>query len=412
MLKVHEYEDGYLLEGDGLSEEFLRFVKEKIGKVHFINIDPPYGNIVNEDWDRTAMSQKEFCDWMLRFTKDLGEVLEKDSALHIWGGIGIPKFRPFMEYASRIEAETSFTISNLITWSKRRAYGVQNNYLFTREECLFLTNGDKTHPRVFNVPLLKEKRGYAGFSAKYPAKSEFKRRTNVWTDVTELFRGKIHPTQKPTELLEISVQAHTNPGEWVLDCFAGSGSVALAARRNGRKFVVCEKSPEYSKTLLQTLGAPQSTFEFGQAPLNFDRVLLDGAARVRVRRALMPSSEIIFLQKTPELELELWKQLLIRYRDDSDADSGIITDTDETARQLQHSIAEVADSLSLQKQMSGVDVVGDVLSKGHHRPTKFHIIYDPTPEQYNEILVAVRPCIPNDENLIVVTSLPESKFRQ
>jgi hypothetical protein len=35
---VHEYEDGYLLEGDGLSDTFFDFVKSRIGKVHFINI--------------------------------------------------------------------------------------------------------------------------------------------------------------------------------------------------------------------------------------------------------------------------------------------------------------------------------------------------------------------------------------
>jgi DNA modification methylase len=101
--------------------------------------------------------------------------------------------------------------------------------------------GDHKHPRKFEIPLLDTKRGYAGYNKKYPAKSEYLRRTNIWDDVTEILSGKTHVNQKPVELMNIPIRIHTEPGEWVLDPFAGSGTTAHAARGLGRRFVVIEQ---------------------------------------------------------------------------------------------------------------------------------------------------------------------------
>ncbi len=52
-----------------------------------------------------------------------------------------------------------------------------------------------------------------------------------------------YPTQKPEALLARLIAAHTRPGDWVLDCFAGSGTTLVAAARLGRRFIGCEQSP-------------------------------------------------------------------------------------------------------------------------------------------------------------------------
>lgn len=110
--------------------------------------------------------------------------------------------------------------------------------------------GDIKHPRCFHVPLLDKERGYAGYDEKYPAKSKFLRRTNVWSDVTEILRGKLHPTQKARRVIEIPIEVHTDRGEWVVDPFAGSGTTAMAAAALGRRYVVIEKDEvEYGKLL-------------------------------------------------------------------------------------------------------------------------------------------------------------------
>lgn len=60
------------------------------------------------------------------------------SAFYVWGGIGNVGFRPFFKYVSEVEEKDKFELANLITWKKRRAYGLSYNYLFTREELAYL----------------------------------------------------------------------------------------------------------------------------------------------------------------------------------------------------------------------------------------------------------------------------------
>ena len=44
-----------------------------------------------------------------------------------------------------------------------------------------------------------------------------------------------HPTQKPLALLTRIVLASTNPGDWILDPFAGSSTTGIAANLCGRR---------------------------------------------------------------------------------------------------------------------------------------------------------------------------------
>jgi len=57
----------------------------------------------------------------------------------------------------------------------------------------------------------------------------------------------IHPTQKPTGILEPLIQYGCKPGGTVLDLFAGSGAVLDAARRCGRIGVGIEAKEEYAE---------------------------------------------------------------------------------------------------------------------------------------------------------------------
>ncbi len=56
-----------------------------------------------------------------------------------------------------------------------------------------------------------------------------------------LGKDKIHPTQKPTEILEYFIELCSNPGDMVLDTFAGSGSTGKAAEATGRKCILIER---------------------------------------------------------------------------------------------------------------------------------------------------------------------------
>lgn len=54
-----------------------------------------------------------------------------------------------------------------------------------------------------------------------------------------------HPCPKPLELMEALVRDFTDPGELILDPFAGSGTTGVACKRLGRRFVGWEREPKY-----------------------------------------------------------------------------------------------------------------------------------------------------------------------
>jgi len=71
--------------------------------------------------------------------------------------------------------------------------------------------------------------------------------TDVWwhTIVSPTGKEKTgYPTQKPLGILERIVRVHSNPGDTVLDFFAGSGTTGLAATKNGRNYILIDENPE------------------------------------------------------------------------------------------------------------------------------------------------------------------------
>lgn len=73
-----------------------------------------------------------------------------------------------------------------------------------------------------------------------------------WSIMTGIFRDTlidkpIHPWEKPISLIEKLISIYSNPGDLVLDPFSGSGTTAMACRRQGRKFEGYELNPEYVK---------------------------------------------------------------------------------------------------------------------------------------------------------------------
>lgn len=57
--------------------------------------------------------------------------------------------------------------------------------------------------------------------------------------------GRLHPTQKPLELMEYMVKTYTNEGETVLDNCMGSGTTGVACANLNRKFIGIEMDEGY-----------------------------------------------------------------------------------------------------------------------------------------------------------------------
>jgi site-specific DNA-methyltransferase (adenine-specific) len=82
--------------------------------------------------------------------------------------------------------------------------------------------------------------------------------TDVWwhTIVSPTGKEKTgYPTQKPEGVLRRIIQASSQPGDWVLDFFAGSGTLGAVAQKLDRHFVLIDNNPEAIKVIDQRLGS-------------------------------------------------------------------------------------------------------------------------------------------------------------
>ena len=71
--------------------------------------------------------------------------------------------------------------------------------------------------------------------------------TDVWwhTIVSPNGEERVgYPTQKPLGILNRIVKIHSNPGDLLLDFFAGSGSFGEAAMSNNRKVILVDRNPD------------------------------------------------------------------------------------------------------------------------------------------------------------------------
>jgi len=81
---------------------------------------------------------------------------------------------------------------------------------------------------------------------KVDAQKQF---TDVWDfPSVRPYKAK-HPAEKPAAMLEHAIEATTYPGDIILDCFAGSGSTALAALKLKRRSISIEIEQKWSNEI-------------------------------------------------------------------------------------------------------------------------------------------------------------------
>lgn len=120
------------------------------------------------------------------------------------------------------EAEkVGFKFQQLIIWNKGNT--LPNHYYMRCYECILMLRkgnakdiNDMTSRNILDVPNIK-----AG--------------------------TKVHPTEKPVELMKILIENSSNKGDIVCDPFMGSGSTGVAALETGRKFVGIEIDENFYK---------------------------------------------------------------------------------------------------------------------------------------------------------------------
>ena len=96
----------------------------------------------------------------------------------------------------------------------------------------------------------------------YLDQSAGKRQPNLWTEFrdTQNQNAEVtgYPTEKNVEMLRMIVKASSNPGDLVLDAYAGSGTTLAAAAENDRNWIGIDESPAAIATSIErlVLGTP------------------------------------------------------------------------------------------------------------------------------------------------------------
>jgi len=74
-----------------------------------------------------------------------------------------------------------------------------------------------------------------------------------FVDAMTLRRYKVHPCVKPVEEMAFMIEALTEPGQIVLNCFCGLGSGLVAAQLLNRQWIGCDKSRKYAQIAMKRL---------------------------------------------------------------------------------------------------------------------------------------------------------------
>jgi site-specific DNA-methyltransferase (adenine-specific) len=82
--------------------------------------------------------------------------------------------------------------------------------------------------------------------------------TDVWWQTIVSPTGKErtgYPTQKPVRILERIVRVHSDPGDLVVDPFAGSGTTGVAAAKLGRDYLLVDENREAVRVMRERLAS-------------------------------------------------------------------------------------------------------------------------------------------------------------
>ncbi len=199
------------------------------GSIQTVICDPPYAQGLTQNGQRGVFKDlvisKPFFDALFG---EIGRVMTDTGCVYWfcdWRGYAF--YYPIM--LNRLP------VRNMIVWDK--AAGGGNFYTFEHELIIFSTNNLKFACKGARNII----RGISSFGSGA-------KKTNG---------EKVHPTQKPVELIARLITDSTAEGDTVLDCFMGSGTTAVAAIRTGRQYVGFEIDENYHALALRRVEQEQ-----------------------------------------------------------------------------------------------------------------------------------------------------------
>ena len=239
--------------------------------IQLICIDPPY-NLELAGWDIF----EDYIEWASKWIDEAYRVLSPNGSMVIFGGIQFrdAKSGDLLDIIQYIRKSTKFKLINTIIWHYKNGMSAHRFFANRHEEAIWLTKSNDYYFDLDSVRVpysdedlklaLKDKRLNPVTTKKG------KNPTNVW-EIGRLngnSKERVgHPTQKPLAIIDRFVKALSYPDSYVLDFFAGSGTVGRVCIQEGRHCLMCDSDPQsieyFSKhlSLMQDLGQNSSYLE-------------------------------------------------------------------------------------------------------------------------------------------------------
>ena len=201
-----------LFQGDCL--ELIKDIPD--GSVDCIITDPPYMSTMQHNGAMTDFADLEIMrPFFYQLGSEFDRILTSRGTFYIFCDWKTYHF--YFNVFSRM-----LPVRNMIVWDK--GAGVGNFYTHEHEEIIFGTKNKQ----------------FASKGARNIIKSP-----SFCSGAKKTNGEKVHPTQKPVELIELFLSHATNVGDTVLDCFMGSGTTGVACVRNNRNFIGMELQEKY-----------------------------------------------------------------------------------------------------------------------------------------------------------------------
>jgi site-specific DNA-methyltransferase (adenine-specific) len=259
----------------------------KDNSIDLVFADPPYniGKDFNGRKDKWE-SEEAYLKWSYEWLDLCVNKLKRSGSLYVMTSTqNMPYFDIYLRKRLSI-------LSRIIWFYDSSGVQARNYYGSLYEPILFCVKGKNDY--VFNAEdiMVEARTGAVRKLIDYrkSVPREYNSRKvpgNVWRIPRVRYRMdeyEEHPTQKPVALLDRIVRASSNPGDVVLDPFAGTFTTSYVAKEAGRKSIGIEIEEEYVRIGLRRLeicseykGQPlekkRRSFESGkaerQATLNF-----------------------------------------------------------------------------------------------------------------------------------------------
>ena len=242
------------------------------GTVKLIITSPPYN--LGKTYEK-ATDLKGYLDALEPIVNELVRVLSSQGSLcwQVGNYVEEGEVFPLDIYYYPFFKEHGLKLRNRMIWHFEHGLHASKRFSGRYETLLWFT---KTDNYTFNLDDVR-------VPSKYPGKTHYKpgekygtpsgnplgkNPSDFWSVVTDDWQSAvweipnvkanhpektIHPCQFPIELVERCVLALTNEGDWVLDPFSGVGSALIAAIKNKRKAIGCEKEEQYIEIAKQRI---------------------------------------------------------------------------------------------------------------------------------------------------------------